>query len=257
MKRIIMLLSLMLGSQAAHGVSLEELQTRMQAFQKSLKEFEQARSRSASSNENEKAPDPGIIDPVRFPKPAPSRPEGDSAPPDSNTAKNSLSGLDLGNNSLAVIGETNGKVTRYDESTDSYLPVSRGFSIGKPTTFLVSKDSTLILSFPGRIAALVSENSRIVIGPPQNGSFELELRNGTISVLMDPGRDLEDAPSFTVRTLSGATRATDTFFAVTQLKGQSYSMAKRGRIIKETALPTKPDFSSYLQGSKTGFSSGN
>ena len=116
------------------------------------------------------------------------------------------------------------------------------------------QDMVVVLHARNEAALLTRpfNRERIVIGPPQNESFELELPNETISVLMDPGHDLEDAHSFMMRTC-----ATDPFFAVTQLKGHSYSIAKRGRTIKDTALPTKPDFSSYMQGSKPGFSPGN
>lgn len=236
---------------------MDEMKMQMNEIKKLYKKWHEARSQSAFPNKKKGTSNYRIIDPTEFPKPAPSHTDPESTPHDLKTAKNSLQDLPLQNNSLAVIGQSNGKVTRYHESTNSYLPVSRGFSIGKPTTFLVSKDSTLILSFPRQIAALVSENSRIMITPPQNGIFEVVLFNGTISVLMDRKHDSKGTQPFSVRTLTGITRSFGSFFAVTHHKNQSYSMAKHGRIIKETILSTKPDFSSYLHGTKSGFSSSN
>ena len=75
----------------------------------------------------------------------------------------------------------------------------------------------------------------------------MDLRVGTISALLDPNRDRNRDPAFAVRTHSGVTEATGTFYAVTEYKGQTYSAVKKGRVVKKTVPPTKPDFSAYLK----------
>ena len=73
------------------------------------------------------------------------------------------------------------------------------------------------------------------------------MRNGTISALLDPDRDKLNSPVFAIRTKSGVTEATGTFYAVTEYKGQAYAAVKKGKVKKETIPPTKPDFSAYLK----------
>ena len=145
------------------------------------------------------------------------------------------------------IEEISGIVSSYNSENNSFTPVSVGISIKTPTLFTVSEDSELIVSFPGKIAARVGGNSRIVIGPAKDGKYEVDLRNGTISALLDPNRDKLNSPSFSVRTKSGVTEATGTFYAVTEYKGQAYTSVKKGKVKKETIPPSKPDFSAYLK----------
>ena len=108
----------------------------------------------------------------------------------------------------------------------------------------------LIISFPGKMAALVGENSRVITGPAEEGKFEVYLKNGTISALLDPGRKREVSIPLSIRTRSGVAEAQGTFYAVTEYKGQSYTAVKKGKIEKETKPPTKPDFSAYLSKAK-------
>ena len=96
----------------------------------------------------------------------------------------------------------------------------------------------LIVSFPGKIAARVGENSRIVIGPSQNNRIEVNLKNGTVSALLDPNRDKENGLIFAIRTKSGVTEASGTFYAVTEYKGQAYAAVKKGQVKKETVPPS-------------------
>ena len=146
-----------------------------------------------------------------------------------------------------VVEEAKGQVSFYSEKLGTFMPVERGFKIDKPILMLTSSNSFAVVSFAGKIAARLSENTRIVVSPLQNGRYEVDLRVGTISALLDPNRDRKRDPVFAVRTHSGVTEATGTFYAVTEYKGQTYSAVKKGRVIKKTVPPTKPDFSAYLK----------
>ena len=156
-----------------------------------------------------------------------------------------------------LVEELAGEVLRYQKDSQSFLPVLPGYGIKEPTLFVVAAESELILSFPGRVAARVAENSRLVVGPAVDGRYEVDLRSGTLSALLDPSRDLSEDPSFAVRTLSGVTEAVGTYYAVTEYKGQSYTSVKKGKVQKKTTPPTKPDFSAYLKKKKPTASSKN
>ena len=148
------------------------------------------------------------------------------------------------------VEQTRGLVSVYDQKSGSFVPVAIGASIKKKQLFSVPDDGELIVSFPSKIAARVGENSRVVVGPAEKGRYEVDLRSGTVSALLDPERDKANAPSFAVRTKSGVTEATGTFYAVTEYNGQSYSAVKKGNVKKETTPPAKPDFSAYLKKSQ-------
>jgi hypothetical protein len=155
------------------------------------------------------------------------------------------------------VEQMTGVVSAYDKQIRSFKPVAEGVSIKEPTLFTIPAGGDLIVSFPGKIAARVGENSRIVIGPAQNNRIEVNLKNGTVSALLDPNRDKENGPVFAIRTKSGVTEATGTFYAVTEYKGQAYAAVKKGQVKKETVPPSKPDFSAYLKKApaKVGMSS--
>ena len=148
------------------------------------------------------------------------------------------------------VEQTRGLVSVYDQKSGSFVPVAIGASIKKKQLFSVPDDGELIVSFPSKIAARVGENSRVVVGPAEKGRYEVDLRSGTVSALLDPERDKANAPSFAVRTKSGVTEATGTFYAVTEYNGQSYSAVKKGNVNKVTTPPAKPDFSAYLKKSQ-------
>ena len=148
------------------------------------------------------------------------------------------------------VEQTRGLVSVYDQKSGSFVPVAIGASIKKKQLFSVPDGGELIVSFPSKIAARVGENSRVVVGPAEKGRYEVDLRSGTVSALLDPERDKANAPSFAVRTKSGVTEATGTFYAVTEYNGQSYSAVKKGNVKKETTPPAKPDFSAYLKKSQ-------
>ena len=148
------------------------------------------------------------------------------------------------------VEQTRGLVSMYDQKSGSFVPVTIGASIKKKQLFSVPDGGELIVSFPSKIAARVGENSRVVVGPAEKGRYEVDLRSGTVSALLDPERDKANAPSFAVRTKSGVTEATGTFYAVTEYNGQSYSAVKKGNVKKVTTPPAKPDFSAYLKKSQ-------
>ena len=154
-----------------------------------------------------------------------------------------------------MVEELAGQVTRFQSETKNFVPVLPGYEIKGSTLFVVGSGSELILSFPGRMAARVSENSRILVGPEVEGRYELELRNGTVSALLDPERDLSKDPSFAIRTFSGVTEAVGTYYAVTEYNGQSYTKVNKGEVKKKTTPPTEPDFSAYLSKNKPTASS--
>ena len=164
---------------------------------------------------------------------------------------------ELSQSPYPLVEELAGEVLRYQKDSQSFLPVLPGYGIKEPTLFVVAAESELILSFPGRVAARVAENSRLVVGPAVDGRYEVDLRSGTLSALLDPSRDLSEDPSFAVRTLSGVTEAVGTYYAVTEYKGQSYTSVKKGKVQKKTTPPTKPDFSAYLKKKKPTASSKN
>lgn len=152
---------------------------------------------------------------------------------------------------VPTVREVSGGVVRYDEPEGSFVPAEVGYRIIEPTLFLVEKGGELIASFPGKIAARLAENSQAVLAPVQNGRYEVDLRKGTVSALLDPKRYQAKEPAFLIRTLTGVTEATGTFYAVTEYKGQSYSAVKKGKVKKKVVPPPKPDFSAYLKKATT------
>ena len=119
--------------------------------------------------------------------------------------------------------------------------------MSSPTLIVTGEGSELYLSFPGRIAARVGESSRVVVGPAVDGLYIVDLRLGTVSARLDPERDHGKEPGFAIRTKDGVTRATGTYFAVTEYNGQSYAAVKKGEVKKKTSPPDQPDFSAYLK----------
>ena len=124
--------------------------------------------------------------------------------------------------------------------------------IEKKTLMRVPAGGELIISFPGKMAALVGENSRVITGPAEEGKFEVYLKNGTVSASADPERKLGRLHSsfHPYKIGSGPSTEIHSFYAVTEYKGQSYTAVKKGKIEKETKPPTKPDFSAYLSKAK-------
>ena len=157
--------------------------------------------------------------------------------------------LKVGNqekNPYPQVEEIVGEVSYYNVEQGQFTVVSKGFLIQKPILFLTTADSSFVVSFPGKIAARVAGNSRVVLSPVKNGRYEADLRLGTISALLDPLRDKKMDPGFAVRTMTGVTEATGTFYAVTEYKGQAYTSVKKGNVVKKTTPSAKPNFNDYL-----------
>ena len=155
-----------------------------------------------------------------------------------------------GGESVLQVHEVRGQVTRFDSRLGEYIPVTPGFTLDRSTLLVVSSDSSFIFSDKAGIAGRVSENTRIVLSPAEDGTFQSELRLGTIAVYLDPERP-EGSSGFAVRTSQGVTSAIGTFFAVTEYKGQTYSKVKKGTVQRKTIPPGQPDFAAYLRKSKT------
>jgi filamentous hemagglutinin family protein len=149
----------------------------------------------------------------------------------------------------AFIRASKGSVQLYDPAKGTFVPAAPGFVVDRPMLFVTGADSALDFSCVGKIAGRVSGNSRIVLAPAEGGTYEANLRSGTMSVLLDPGRP-ESAPGFAIRTAQGVTSATGTFFAVTEYKGQTYGKVKKGTVKRKATPPGKPDFAAYLSKSK-------
>lgn len=151
---------------------------------------------------------------------------------------------------LPHIKVSRGMVVRYVPPSNAFLPVQEGEVVKVQTLFLVPSSSELVVSFVGKAAVRFGENSRAVLGPPNNNQQIIDLRNGTVSAYLNPDRDLAKSPSFAIRTRSGLVEATGTFYAVTEYKGQAYTSVKKGQIKKVPSAPSKPDFAAYLRKSK-------
>ena len=148
---------------------------------------------------------------------------------------------------IPKVAEITGLVNRYHQETSTFMPVELAEPFPEPTLIVTGEGSELYLSFPGRISARIGENSRVVLGPAVDGLFEVDLRLGTVTARLDPDRDQEQEPGFAIRTKDGVTRATGTYFAVTEYNGQSYAAVKKGEVKKKTTPPAEPDFSAYLK----------
>ena len=258
MRKSLFIISCFISLQVVQGVSIGELANRLNEFERAVNEIAEntdraeASSVEESTSDGQEVSDQPVIEVPTLPNPLSdanfSEPGNRHQFPADMTPAKEL---------MVVVEEITGEVTLYDDLSDTFIPVTDGYKIEKSVLLVVSVGSSMIVSFPGRISSLVSENSRIVLGPPQNGNHNAYLRNGTISVLMDPVHDSELQPFFTVHTLNGSVQATNSFFAVTKYKGMASAMVKHGEVIKKTTLPTKPNFSSYLSGGISALPSGN
>ena len=144
-----------------------------------------------------------------------------------------------------------GFVSKYDHETASFRPVQIGELVNEQSLYLTSEGSELILSYPSTIVARFGENTRAIVGPESDNRLEIDLQLGTVSALLDPNRDKEKEPVFAIRGSGGVTEAVGTFYAITEYKGQTYSAVKRGVVAKKMIPPEKPDFSAYINNSKS------
>ena len=149
-----------------------------------------------------------------------------------------------------LVRKFSGTVFLTEEKVNNFQQVSEGYLIQKPTLFTVPENAELFISFPIKAAIWVGGKSRIVISPVKNGKYELFLKNGTVSAMLDPHTDRANLPKLLIRTRTGVAEATGTFYAVTEYKGQAYTAVKKGTVDKKTTPPAKPDFSAYLKKAK-------
>jgi hypothetical protein len=144
-----------------------------------------------------------------------------------------------------------GMVVRYVPSNGSFIPLNEGDFIKMKTLIVVPVGSELVVSFIGKSAIRLEENSRLVIGPPENNLQMIDLRKGTISAYLNPERDPLTSPRFGIRTRSGVVEAKGTFYALTVYEGQTYTAVKRGEVKKVPSPPTKLDFAAYVKKSSS------
>ena len=145
------------------------------------------------------------------------------------------------------VEEVEGQVTRFDETTGGFVQVEAGYEITQATFLGAGENSSLIISFPGKVAARLSENSRAIFKPEESRRYEVELEVGTVSVLLDPTRDPKVDPVFAIRTDDGVVEAKGTFYAITLYEGQTYTSVKRGKVYKKEIPPTMNDFAAYTR----------
>lgn len=156
-----------------------------------------------------------------------------------------------GNEYIPRVSEIKGSVTAQDSKDQHLEKIKVGREVLSSTTFHTHESSELIFSLPGKIVVRLSENTSAVLGPAQDNHYEVKLLRGTVTSLLDPQRDRQKEPTFAVRGSGGITEATGTFYAVTEYKGQTYSAVKKGKVVKKTLPPDKPDFSAYLKKAKS------
>jgi hypothetical protein len=149
------------------------------------------------------------------------------------------------------VSEMAGSITAQDSKDQNIGKINVGRQVLSATTFHTHESSELIFSLPGKIVVRLSENTSVVLGPAQDNHYEVKLLRGTVTALLDPQRDRQKEPTFAVRGSGGITEATGTFYAVTEYKGQTYSAVKKGKVVKKTLPPDKPDFSAYLKKAKS------
>ena len=87
-----------------------------------------------------------------------------------------------------------GMVVRYVPSNGSFIPLNEGDLIKMKTLIVVPVGSELVVSFIGKSAIRLEENTRLVIGPPVNNLQMIDLRHGTISAYLNPERDPLTSP---------------------------------------------------------------
>ncbi len=163
------------------------------------------------------------------------------------SAQSEVEGISL----IPQIAEISGLVSRYNEDSGLFEPVQVGQMISQSTLLVTSTDAELMVSYPSKIVARLGANTQAVVSPESDGRIEIDLQVGTLTALLDPERNMEEAPIFAIRGSGGVTEATGTFYAVTEYKGQTYTSVKKGKVKKETTPPAKPDFAAYLKRAKS------
>jgi hypothetical protein len=150
---------------------------------------------------------------------------------------------------VPVVEEVSGTVLSFDLETRHSEIVLPGQVLTQPLLIRLTTGSSLIFSCPGGMAGRITGPAEFILGPASNNRYEVDLRRGTIAVLLDPNRPA-GSPQFAIRTADGLALAKGTYYAVTEYKGQSYVKVKRGEVKTKTKPPAQPDFSAYLKKSK-------
>jgi hypothetical protein len=190
---------------------------------------------------------PPYVPEEKVPLPVPSESSKPASLPRQSVPKQAVASKDFIENGLPQVAQIRGNVSVYDSGSTSYRSLKVGFSISEPTLFMVSEGGELVVSFPGKIAAMLGSGTRAVISPERNGQYEVDLRNGTVTALLDPNRDKVNGPRFSIRTKTGVTEATGTFYAVTEFNGQAFAATKKGAVQKKTIPPSKPSLAAYMK----------
>ena len=149
------------------------------------------------------------------------------------------------------VEQVQGSVLRIEAGTGAPVPLAPGFRFTRPTLVRLEGISSLVFSCPGGIAGKVSGPAQFVLGPPFRNRYELDLRQGTVAILLDPDRP-GGSPEFAVRTDDGYALAEGTFYAVTEYKGQAYGKVKRGSIKAKPKPPKERNFAAYGRPAKPG-----
>ena len=206
--------------QVVQGVSIGELANRLNEFERAVNEITENTDRAeASSVEESTSVGQEVSDQPVIEVPALPNPLSDANFSEPGIRHQFAADMTPAKELMVVVEEITGEVTRYDDLSDTFIPVTDGYKIEKSVLLVVSVGSSMIVSFPGRISSLFPKTQGLCrLGPPQNGNHDAYLRNGTISVLMDPVHDSELQLFSLAHTLNGSVQATNPFFfAVTKV----------------------------------------
>ena len=145
---------------------------------------------------------------------------------------------------VPTVERTQGSAFRIDPRSGAPVPLVEGTALTHMTLIRLEAGSSLIFSCPGRIAGKVTGPAQFVLGPPLANRYELDLRQGTVAILLDPDRP-RGSPEFAVRTDDGYALAQGTFYAITEYKGQAYGKVKYGTIKTKPKPPMERNFAAY------------
>ena len=157
----------------------------------------------------------------------------------------------LNSEDLPKVELSSGMAVRYVPSSGGFLPLNEGEFIKMKTLIVVPTGSELAISFKGKSAIRLGEDTRTVIGPPEGNKQIIDLRKGTVSAYISPDRDSSSFLKFAIKTRSGLIEAKGTFYAVTEYNGQTYTAIKHGKIKKEPKVPEKSNFAAYVKKSSS------
>ena len=149
-----------------------------------------------------------------------------------------------GNKPVPTIERIEGTAFVINSRTGTPQAIAPRTRLTQFTIIRLDGESTLVFSCPGGIAGKVTGPARFILGPPLKNRYELNLRQGTVAILLDPDRP-RGSPEFAVRTDDGYALAEGTFYAVTEYKGQAYGKVKNGTIKTKPKPPMERNFAAY------------